>query len=51
MKVQTTVMPWWAQAGLLVIGLAGTIIIEYIQMERERQHALGNEDYDDSEDE
>ena len=43
-------MPWWAQAGLLVVGMAGTVILEYIKMEREHKYALSNEDDDAEED-
>lgn len=41
-------LPWYAQAGLLVLGMAGTILMEYIQMERER-NASSNEADDEDE--
>lgn len=41
-------MPWYAQAGLLVLGIVGSIAMEYIQMERERN---ADSDEDDDEDE
>lgn len=35
-------MPWWAQAGLVVLAMAGTVVVEYLNHERER-NALGLE--------
>lgn len=44
MKVPTTVMPWWAQAGLLVVGMAGAILMEYLKTVRELEDASSYED-------
>ena len=48
MKLQTVSksLPCWVQVGLLVIGMAGSILLEYIQLERER-NAKRDEDSDE----
>jgi hypothetical protein len=40
-------MPWWAQAGLLVLGMVGSVVIEYLANEREQQDALSFKDNDE----
>jgi len=42
-------MPWYVQAGLLVLGMAGSIVIEYLANEREQQDALSLKDNDEDE--
>jgi hypothetical protein len=42
-------MPWYVQAGLLVLGMAGSIVIEYLANEREQQDAVGFKDNDEDE--
>ena len=46
MKVLTNVVPWWGQAALLVLGIAGTALIEYLRNERDWD---ANSDEDDDE--
>ena len=46
MKVITTVMPWYAQAGLLVVGMVGAVLMEYLRTVRELEDAS---DYEDDE--
>ena len=46
---QFSPMPWYVQAGLLVLGMAGSIVIEYLANEREQQDAVGFKDNDEDE--
>ena len=35
MKALTNAIPWWGQAALLVLGIAGTALVEYLRNERD----------------
>lgn len=49
MKIPSIVgTPWWAQAGLCVLGIVGSVAVNYIQLERER-NALSIETDEDEE--
>lgn len=41
---QVSGVPWWGQAGLLILGMAGTILMEYIRREMEPDDASSYED-------
>jgi len=49
MKVSTNVVPWWGQAAILLVGMAGTIVLEYLRTVRELEDAGSYQDNDEDE--